>query len=73
MTEQRPLWEWRAVRRLSKTALAAAAKVSRNTVADIEKGEQEPNLATMRKLARALDVEVEQIIWPPSKTLAPVA
>ncbi len=75
-----PLWEWRAKRRLSKTALAMAAGVSRNTVADIESGKQDsPNVATMRKIAGVFDLTWEDIDWGAgkrerdAKTLAPVA
>ena len=74
--ERRPLWEWRATRRLTKTALAAAAGVTRNTIADIENGRHQPNLATMRKIADVFNIDIRAIDWDAGrvvKTLAPVA
>jgi len=84
--DKRPLWEWRAVRRLSKTALAQAANVTRNTIADIESGRHHPpRHATMRAIAGALGVSIYAIDWEAgarereereerdAKTLAPVA
>ena len=81
--EKRPLWEWRAVRRLSKTALAQAANVTRNTIADIESGKHQPSRrATMSAIAGALGVSIYAIDWEAgarereerdAKTLAPVA
>ena len=89
MIDKRPLWEWRAVRRLSKTALAQAANVTRNTIADIESGRHHPpRHATMRAIAGALGVSIYAIDWEAgarereereereerdAKTLAPVA
>jgi len=78
--DKRPLWEWRAVRRLSKTALAQAANVTRNTIADIESGKHQPSRrATMSAIADALGVSIYAIDWEAgarerdAKTLAPVA
>ena len=81
--DKRPLWEWRAVRRLSKTALARAAGVTRNTIADIENGWHQPSRRTTQvAIAEALGVSIYAIDWEAgarerderdAKTLAPVA
>ena len=81
--DKRPLWEWRAVRRLSKTALAKAAGLNRMTISQIESGRQpSPNLETMRKIAAVFGVTWDAIDWEAgarerderdAKTLAPVA
>jgi len=66
--DKRPLWEWRAVRRLSKTALATAAGLTRHTIADIERGAHHPpRLATMTAIANALGVTIYAIDWEAGK------
>ena len=85
-TDKRPLWYWRATRRLSKTALAKAAHLNRMTISQIESGRQpSPNLETMRKIAAVFGVTWDAIDWEAgarereereerdAKTLAPVA
>jgi|GEM_PF-3094304 len=84
--DKRPLWYWRATRRLSKTALAEAAGVSRMTISKIESGRREsPDLKTMRAIAGVFGVGLDAIDWEAgkrerderderdAKTLAPVA
>lgn len=87
--DKRPLWYWRATRRLSKTALAEAAGVSRMTISKIESGRREsPDLKTMRAIACVFGVGLDAIDWEAgkrerdereereerdAKTLAPVA
>jgi DNA-binding XRE family transcriptional regulator len=58
-----PLWQWRATRRLTKTALALAAGVSRNTIMDIENGKHLPKLETMRDIAAVFGVSLDAIDW----------
>jgi DNA-binding XRE family transcriptional regulator len=48
---------------LSMNELARQARVSPNTVMDIERGSR-PRMSTMRKLAAALDVKPQDIAWP---------
>ncbi len=55
------LAELRAARALSATELAAKIDVSRQTVYAIESGDYAPNTAVALKLARVLDVAVEEI------------
>ncbi len=77
--DRQPLWQWRATRRLTKTALALAAGVTRNTIMDIESGKRLPMLETMRDIAAVFGVSLDAIDWEAgrreqqSKTLAPVA
>ena len=78
--DKRPLWEWRAVRRLSKTALAEAAGMTRNTIANIESGvHHPPKRATMQAIADALGVSLYAVDWEAgarerdAKTLALIA
>lgn len=78
-TERLPLWQWRATRRLSKTALALAAGLTRNTIADIENGKHLPKLETMRDIAKVFNISIDAVDWEAGKrerdvkTLAPVA
>lgn len=53
--------ELREARRLSVAELARQAEVSRQTIYMIEDGRQTPTLDTARKLARALNVPMEQL------------
>jgi transcriptional regulator with XRE-family HTH domain len=48
---------------LSMNELAVAANVSASTVMDIERGAS-PRMATIRKLAKALDCTPQDIAWP---------
>lgn len=50
------LRELRQQKLLSQKELAAKARVSNKTVADIESGRVRPHPSTLRKLAEALDV-----------------
>jgi transcriptional regulator with XRE-family HTH domain len=56
MIEDVGLRELREERLLSQKELAAKARVSNKTIADIESGRIRPHPATLRKLARALGV-----------------
>lgn len=48
---------------LSQEKLARLADVSNNTVIDIEAGKQDnPTIDTLKKVAKALDVSVEDLI-----------
>jgi transcriptional regulator with XRE-family HTH domain len=48
---------------MSMNELATAAKLSASTVMDIERGAS-PRMATIRKLAKALDCAPQDIEWP---------
>ena len=52
----------RARRALSISAAAKEAKVSRDTLSALEKGEQTPNVPTLRKLAKSYGVSFEELL-----------
>lgn len=81
-TERKTLREWRAVRRLSRRALADAADLSEFTIESIEQWRHPPRYESMRRIADALGVSVDAVDWEAgkrerderdAKTLAPVA
>ncbi len=47
---------------MSQRELAEASGLAASTVANIERGESEPRYATIRKLARALDVDPRELL-----------
>jgi molybdate-binding protein/DNA-binding XRE family transcriptional regulator len=55
------LAEWRGKRGLSAAALALAVGVSRQTIYAMEAGDYVPNTETSLRLARALEVQVEEL------------
>ncbi len=57
-----PLKVFRELRNLSRTALAHRAGVHRVQITDIESGKSNGSVATMRKLAKALGVLVEDLV-----------
>lgn len=52
----------RARRGLTQEALAHTMKMSLGFVARLEQGRHDPSLSTLRKLARALGVRVEELL-----------
>jgi HTH-type transcriptional regulator, competence development regulator len=52
----------RTRRLLTQDELAAKAGVSQSTIANIERNNAEPQFRTIRKLARALDVEPNELV-----------
>jgi transcriptional regulator with XRE-family HTH domain len=52
----------RTRRLLTQDELAAKAGVSQSTIANIERNNAEPQFRTIRKLAKALDVEPEELV-----------
>ncbi len=63
----------RRLRGMSQLDLAARSGVSQYTITEIETGRREPRPSTLRKLAKALDVEVADFFREPEapKALAP--
>lgn len=53
--------EWRQHKALSQLDLATLAGLRRGTIIDIELGRSRPRPKTLRKLARALHVRVEDL------------
>ncbi len=52
----------RTRRLLTQDELAERASVSQSTVANIERDNAEPQFRTIRKLARALDIEPTELL-----------
>ena len=52
----------RAQRKLSQAGLAEKAGLSREYVARLELGQQDPTLGTLEKLAKALKVKVGRLL-----------
>ncbi len=58
------LREWRSRRALSQRELAALAGIQQVTVTRLETGSQHPRPRTIRKLAKALDITIEELQGP---------
>lgn len=60
-----PITVWRAHRGLTREQLAEAARVPAEVVAAVENGKEDVPLRVMQALARALDVELDDLVpWP---------
>lgn len=57
-----PLRVWRELRRLSQVGLGKASGVNRVQIADIEAGRGKGSVETVRKLADALGVAVDDLV-----------
>ncbi len=57
-----PLRVYRDLRRMTQVALAEAAGVNRVQIADIEAGRGRGSVETLRKLADALDVAIDDLV-----------
>jgi DNA-binding XRE family transcriptional regulator len=68
---RKPLAVWRKERGLSQMKLAAIIGVTLATIANIEQGRNEPSLSSARKIADALDLDLDQIVWPLSHVATP--
>ena len=68
---RRPLAAWRKDRGLSQMKLAAAIGVTLATIANIEQARNEPSLSTAHKIADALDLDLDQVIWPLAHVATP--
>ncbi|HEY7781322.1 MAG TPA: helix-turn-helix transcriptional regulator [Ktedonobacterales bacterium] len=68
---RKPLVAWRKARGLSQMKLAAAIGVTLATIANIEQARNEPSLSTAQKVADALDLDLDQIVWPLAHAATP--
>jgi len=59
---ENPLKIWREYRRLTQEKLAKKSKVSRPMIAAIETGHKKGGIATLKKLAAALGVGLENLV-----------
>lgn len=57
-----PLAVWRNYRHLSQTDLARQSDVNRIQIIDIEAGRKTGSVATLRKLATALGIDIEDLL-----------
>ncbi len=56
----------RTLRALTQVELAEKAGITPSTVVLIERNKSEPHMSTIRKLARALDVDPSELVRGPS-------
>ena len=56
-----PVRVWREERRMTQAALAEAANLSPSMLNEIEHGKRQPSLDRARGLARALDVDLDDL------------
>jgi DNA-binding Xre family transcriptional regulator len=61
-----PIRAWREHRRLSLQALAEAAAVALSRLTELESGARKATPADLRKLARALGTQVDDLCDPPA-------
>jgi DNA-binding XRE family transcriptional regulator len=57
-----PLLVWRGYRGLTQTELARASGVNRVQIANIESGHRSGSVATLKKLATALGVALDELV-----------
>ncbi|PEQ10604.1 transcriptional regulator [Novosphingobium sp. PC22D] len=57
-----PLRVWREFRGLTQTALAEASSVNRVQIVDIESGRKSGSIETVKKLADALGITLDELI-----------
>ncbi len=63
----------RRERRWSQERLAEVSGLDRSYVGEIERGAVSPSLATLEKLAKALDLRLSELISRSERTLIPLA
>ena len=59
--------EYRETTGLTQAELSSCAGIGRVTLTRIETGEHSPRTETLTAIARVLTVEVQDLIWPPSR------
>jgi len=59
--------EWRIRRRMTQDVLAAAADLNVNSLGRVERGETNPELLTLWKIATKLRVSVAQLFLGPAR------
>ncbi len=60
--DERPLKVWREYRGLTQTDLATKAGISQGQVAQMESGKRAGKVSVIRKLASALDVDLDDLV-----------
>ncbi len=51
----------RKLKRMSQEDLALEAEVNKNYLSDLERGERNPTLKILEKIARALDINLQEL------------
>lgn len=64
MQRKQTLGELRKARGISRAELAVAVGTTYSMIVRIEQGQQEPKLATARRIAMYFGVTVEDVAWP---------
>ena len=62
LSGESPLRIWREFRGLTQTTLAEASNVNRVQIADIEAGRKSGSIDTVKKLAEALEITLDELI-----------
>lgn len=62
VSEDNPLKVFREYRKLSQTALSEKSGVGQNMISEIESGKKKGSVATLKALAIALDIEVDDLV-----------
>lgn len=62
LSGEHPLTVWREYRRLSMSSLAAMCGVSHAAISQIESGKKEPSVRLLKKLAAALQVDMDDLL-----------
>ena len=62
LNRESPVRVYRDLRGMTQSALAAASGVNRVQIADIEAGRKTGSVETVRKLAMALDVTIDDLV-----------
>lgn len=62
LSGESPLRVWREYRGLTQTALAEASNVNRVQIADIESGRKSGSIETVKKLAEALGITLDDLV-----------
>ena len=58
-----PLRVWREFRGLTQTQLAEKAGVTQGAIAQIESGKRKGSIEMLQRLAHALNVDLEDLLW----------
>lgn len=57
-----PIRVWREYRRMTQSALAAAAGIGQPFLSQLESGKRSPSVSVVRAIARALSIDLDEIV-----------
>ncbi|MBR4908829.1 MAG: helix-turn-helix transcriptional regulator [Acidaminococcaceae bacterium] len=55
--------EVRRVKGMTRNELSKRSGVSNKMLWEYERGKRDPSLATLRKIAKALGVKIQEVVW----------